>query len=434
MKFPDISIANYAAAAKGSAMVEGEHKNGQHAEAQDFPTLLNIDWPAEGEASGASGNGVEAEGMEAQLQALKSINEGTALLDDTGTNKHPHNMSKNAPEVLAGYFLFNSQFNVSIQVAEPADSATEAKLLIDGFNKAIEKTGALSYPDIDTGSTPELRQSHTADPEFSSQPSLIQTTQVGMNVSGANSERLAATISQTNRSAVGSAGHRDTEFAVVDNQSANADKSQSLPVLPGKVLADAARVNLTLPPNMKPAEALPQTNQANAPVNDGSSVEVMSTKVKTKSSGNENQIQFPSQVTVAALPNIAARISASLETRQSAQTADIPGSGSTTENKTVKVVELQLVPKNLGLVELKISRTNYGAQILIQVETVEAERLLMAEKVSVYEAMRSVGMPVEDMKITLMSKADLEQQLAKGEHGNNASSQQDPSENSPGEF
>lgn len=66
-----------------------------------------------------------------------------------------------------------------------------------------------------------------------------------------------------------------------------------------------------------------------------------------------------------------------------------------------KSIELQLVPRSLGVVHVKIANTQGQISIVMQTTTVEAEQLLRAELVPLQEAIRAAGHSIDDARISI---------------------------------
>ena len=80
-----------------------------------------------------------------------------------------------------------------------------------------------------------------------------------------------------------------------------------------------------------------------------------------------------------------------------------------TNTRSTKSIELQLVPRSLGVVEIKIVHNNGQLNIMMRTQTLEAENLLRLETSSLQEVIRSAGIMVDDVKVTIQHQSDLYQ-------------------------
>ena len=62
-------------------------------------------------------------------------------------------------------------------------------------------------------------------------------------------------------------------------------------------------------------------------------------------------------------------------------------------------MEIQLVPKSLGVIEIAMQRTDAGVSVQIQAQTADAERLLNSDRQALQEVMRNAGILVDEIKV-----------------------------------
>ena len=67
--------------------------------------------------------------------------------------------------------------------------------------------------------------------------------------------------------------------------------------------------------------------------------------------------------------------------------------------RTGSQITVQLVPRTLGVVEIAIQNDNGRISLAIQTQSVEAERLLNAERNAIYESLRNGGFAVDEIKV-----------------------------------
>ena len=365
MKMPEAASPAYAAPVSQKGVLAAGKANGQENDNHDFPTLLNIEWPM-------------ADAEEAPDQLMQSVSVDGLAVDHLADDGQQVQMANNINEVIADSLLFNSQFNVSIQVLHADSMNSEATKLIDDFNRAVANSA---------GSLASL-------PFGSAIASIANTQKNAMN--GMSGDELAAPSGI------------DTGLLGDAVAKAGAAVGKSMPDLGVAAKPVSAGTAETAQGAMgQSARNIPVVPPANMSVADDVDIQAIKMdKSLPAKTGPDNQLPILSQVTVSALPNVVARLSASADARQTIATPVSDTTAPVRATNNVRVVELQLIPKNLGVVELKITKTEQGAQITLQVETAQAERMLMSEKSSVYEAMKNIGMPVEEMKITLAPKSD----------------------------
>lgn len=68
-------------------------------------------------------------------------------------------------------------------------------------------------------------------------------------------------------------------------------------------------------------------------------------------------------------------------------------------SSSLRLIEVQLVPKNLGVVEVKIRLSNRHMDIVIETKTKEAESLLRLEMSSISKTLASAGLSVDEITI-----------------------------------
>jgi flagellar hook-length control protein FliK len=94
-----------------------------------------------------------------------------------------------------------------------------------------------------------------------------------------------------------------------------------------------------------------------------------------------------------------------------------------------KSIELQLVPRSLGVVDMKIVNQNGIIRISIETETVEAQRLIRSEVSGMMESFRSAGLKLEDFTVTHNSRLDAANQGERDGRGESQSFNQQQSAN-----
>ncbi|MEM7290154.1 MAG: flagellar hook-length control protein FliK [Pseudomonadota bacterium] len=120
----------------------------------------------------------------------------------------------------------------------------------------------------------------------------------------------------------------------------------------------------------------------------------------------DSHISFLQPVMVSQLPDMMSRIAkdaisfpaANIEMETQASAAA----------KSMTKLEIQLVPKNLGVVQITMQKQDGAVSIMIQAETAEAERLLASESGALKEALRNVGLSLEEMRVMPMAASDRE--------------------------
>ncbi|MFK5979811.1 MAG: flagellar hook-length control protein FliK [Rhizobiaceae bacterium] len=121
--------------------------------------------------------------------------------------------------------------------------------------------------------------------------------------------------------------------------------------------------------------------------------------VKITAGKQENHIlpALPQQLTVAGMSRTV--VSQVLELRQSGDLEMMGRDVKTDANKPVKVIEVQLMPRNLGTVGITIRNVAGRINISIEVQGAEAERLIKNEVDKIVGAIRQAGQVVEDISI-----------------------------------
>jgi hypothetical protein len=92
--------------------------------------------------------------------------------------------------------------------------------------------------------------------------------------------------------------------------------------------------------------------------------------------------------------------------------------------RSIKSIELQLVPRSLGVIEVKLTRNNGQMNIMIRTQTAEAENLLRGETRALQDLVRSTGVLVDDIKVMIIQQSDLEQGEQRLEKNNESSFKQ----------
>ena len=77
---------------------------------------------------------------------------------------------------------------------------------------------------------------------------------------------------------------------------------------------------------------------------------------------------------------------------------------------TIRSIEIQLVPKSLGVVEVKMTIANGQLNIAVQTQSADAEKILQSELKSIGETLAKAGLTVEEISVT--HNPNLEQNAA----------------------
>lgn len=106
---------------------------------------------------------------------------------------------------------------------------------------------------------------------------------------------------------------------------------------------------------------------------------------------------MPQQLSVTGMSRTV--VSQVLELRRSGELEAMGLDVKTTANKPVKIIEVQLMPRNLGMVGITIRNVAGRISISIEVQGAEAERLIKNEVDKIAGAIRQAGQIVEDISI-----------------------------------
>lgn len=138
--------------------------------------------------------------------------------------------------------------------------------------------------------------------------------------------------------------------------------------------------------------------------------------------------EYTSQISV--LPSIAPHEISPVITRSMAEFAgkkiDVHNAtnSDTANGRSIKSIELQLVPRSLGVIEVKLTRNNGQMNIMIRTQTAEAENILRGETGTLQELIRSTGSIIDDIKVIILQQSDLEQSQQRQEKSHDSSFQQ----------
>ena len=129
---------------------------------------------------------------------------------------------------------------------------------------------------------------------------------------------------------------------------------------------------------------------------------------------SEGQVPFQPAMTASQLPDFITR-EVSVELRSQSRGPDMVATNNANGAPTnLKRIEVQLVPKNLGVVEISVQKDANGIRIMVRAETAEAERIISSERSAIQEAMRNAGLNLDEMRVVSMSAADREQAMRGG--------------------
>lgn len=134
--------------------------------------------------------------------------------------------------------------------------------------------------------------------------------------------------------------------------------------------------------------------------------QALDTSIKMTVGRQENHFTFQPTLTMSQLPEFITRETSSLTTG-TMRGPEIPNPAITqSAAQNLKRIEVQLVPRNLGVVEITVQRDNNGIQIMVRAETAEAEKLIASERNTIQEAMRNAGLALDDLKVVSLPPAD----------------------------
>lgn len=121
---------------------------------------------------------------------------------------------------------------------------------------------------------------------------------------------------------------------------------------------------------------------------------------------SENHVSFLQPTLPARIPELVSRVASQPQAFQPA--SRIAAEAASMADRPVAKIEVQLVPKNLGTVQISVQRQEGAVSIVIRAETVEAERILASETNAIRESLRSVGLTLDDLKFQPLPVADRE--------------------------
>ncbi|MEM9279140.1 MAG: flagellar hook-length control protein FliK, partial [Pseudomonadota bacterium] len=368
------------------------HQQGTGGFPDDFPSLLKVEWPPSEETKlpvDAKEADVDTDINAAEIESAIEQDMDTALglaemlhADDTRLQSSPE-------EAIAKYLLFNNYFSISIQPVSQGDVPdAEIGRLISNFNTAVARGGEHVQPsELQVRTTPDLKAG-------------INGSQDGIRSPKTESVEVQAQL------------HPKQE---------NALRNLVADQIP-KPVADVATL---------PASAAPKTGKLNelasSPVQGGGreiqyqsaqpagvNFSVKSVAVDHVSSqarlspvhtlhnqelSNEGRSDVLTLVSTADLPKKISKVISEVISKTGQSNVETVNDKGVRQTNTLQKLEIQLIPRTLGVIQISIEKTGNGVNITLSAETSEAERILLSEKSSVVEALRGVGKLVEDFKI-----------------------------------
>jgi hypothetical protein len=408
-----------------------------------FPTLLGIHWPAlEDQSANAKPDMLMKEGEFPEFAdnnyALEDASEFELPLDEFetfGDGAKPADAPKTSQadvltaimstqEAIAKSLLFNSQFNLAEQPVGETNSAEEAQRLIGDYEAAISNSANDLSGLMSLDGVKQLRE------HLSALQTSVQATN-STSLAGTQKPALNTTPLMTNEA-------NPSGAPLLVSSSLQANESQpvgtALPITSPKPAVTAMNSGQEETPELNPqpanaqATAKPLPNAIfpghhSAPIAN-SSVSVVQSSVNSSQqvmdrgsavagpsistpkaapdltvTKQETQFSFLPLVTPDNLANtlvrtVRADVASSIDRSQTVATPKMDSTGS------IRQIELQLVPKSLGVVNVTIQRTETGMTILANVSTLDAEKVLYRETSAINEAMKKAGLVLDEIKIT----------------------------------
>lgn len=165
--------------------------------------------------------------------------------------------------------------------------------------------------------------------------------------------------------------------------------------------------------------------------------------VQVRVKASNNTVNFLTESKIENLGNTLQQIVTTSESKAEAQVRTVsvpriilPQSQSVVSQKTI---EIQLLPKTLGLIQVKIEISDGKMSLTIEAQTAKAEAAIKQEIVQIVETIKAAGMSVEDVSVRrnaelsqqdqaineFSSDANLQENFANGEFGEQFEDQKD---------
>ena len=367
----------------------------------DFPSLLKVEWPQKGGsekvAIAKNPNGEKDSNHESSEQEVDSDIGNEIVSELNIVEQDPRN---NLEEVVAKFLLSNSNLSISVQAIAAISETKQVDRLINEFNSALAKTDIFpaaiapaKLPQYSRSDLPEQSSSQQSPVAKVSLPSdpvadrafVNSPNQIKLPIPESSPGEIA--IVQPSKNSAIAAGtvvaeqtdlHRSSVADLHRSPVADLQRSPVADLRQPSIVAASAKAEFLR--DMQPSNYTFGVSDRSVMKNDG-------------------QHGMAIQIFAAELPkNISKIISESLKNAEISKTSSVDSSGNQ-QPHVLQKLELQLTPRNLGAVHLQIERTKGGISIKLAAETSEAERLLVTEKGSVIDAMRSAGLQVDEFKI-----------------------------------
>ena len=135
------------------------------------------------------------------------------------------------------------------------------------------------------------------------------------------------------------------------------------------------------------------------------------------------QVPFLPQVTIKGLPDFVVREITALRFERPDQTSNQNGLTAQNTQRAGRAVELQLVPRSLGVVEVRIVQQNGQLNVSIQTQTAEAANLLKAETNVIKQMLHNAGIVVDEYSVNLNSHLEQSQPTSRSMRDSEGGSQ-----------
>lgn len=199
-------------------------------------------------------------------------------------------------------------------------------------------------------------------------------------------------------------GHNEDEMKLSTQQVPGKETVKPTPPLPGIDRLANATVNISGP---DPRQVTVSNPNPIVPEQQGSGVKIENVSLlkPTSPQGAAVSQQVPVFATVVPheVAQLVARVSATQLSQPVASLVD--DAPTISSSKQATSIELQLVPRTLGVVDVKIS-SNVPGQLNIEIktQTAEAETLMRSEMNSIKEALKAFGMSIDELRVNVQQQ------------------------------